>query len=489
MSRYDTSALTRTDLAALGLGDNSPCDVVEASGRAACSSEWSRIQGAISPNTAGTNPDGTQLAALNQERAVLQAAINQLIERRPDLRSRAPASLTQLQPGEPGYNGQAATLQGIRLITRRLRRLLAVLAGLAAATAPEGGGGGGGGGGSSGGGGGSAVTPAVEVAALNAARGTLQQQINAALDARPDLRTSAPAALMREQPDEFPRGTLPTLRATVARLRALVQWLGSQPSASSGPGGYASIMPQPSRSVTAADFGDQWGSSSAPAPETYQVAFFGGETGRSYAAQPWATAASVGPQWGSSALPCGLGSWLSDAFRSVTGQRLSDSLPGLVSGIPVVGGIASSILSSINSGSQGAQAAAAVAAAGAAGGPCGSITDTARRAACQLAMAQAIDDIRRGWNGASAAQPCAHLPAAQRVQCQGQMRMASDAVRAAYATATPSSSPIASLTLGPTTDADRAAVAQSSRSTSGGIGIMPIALGAAALLLFMGGRR
>lgn len=481
MSTYGTSALFDTDIAALrGLGDNSPCGAVEdAAGRAACDSEWSRIQGAISPNTAGTNAQGVQIAALNQERARLSSAIAQLRQQRPDIWARVPASLSQLQPGEPGHNGTPATLASIRTITRRLRRLLAVMAGLAAGSST----GGGGGGGTP-----PTVTPGAEVAALNAARGQLMQIITAGFNASPELRATAPANLMREQPDELPRGTLPTLRATVARLQALVQWLSSQP-ASSGPGGYADIMPRPSRVVTAADFGAQWGSSEAAGGEDYRVAFFGGaDDVQRYGAKPWATVESVGPQWGSSALPCGLGSWLSDAFRSVTGQRLSDTLPGIVSNIPVVGGIASNILRGVTSG--GGQGAAAVAAASAAGGPCSAITDSARKAACQLAMAEAIDQIRQSWRGTSAAQPCVHLPAAQRIQCQGQLRAANDAIRAAYAQSTPGLNPTAALSFGPTTDADRAALAATSTAGStAGKAIMPLALAAAAVLLLAKGRR
>jgi len=77
-------------------------------------------------------------------------------------------------------------------------------------------------------------TPGQEITRLNTFKNNITLRVMSLMASRPDLRSRVPMNLWQMQPTELPPGTLPTLRATVARLRQLEAWQTAQGPAGSG---------------------------------------------------------------------------------------------------------------------------------------------------------------------------------------------------------------------------------------------------------------
>jgi hypothetical protein len=315
---------------------------------------------------------------------------------------------------------------------------------------------------------------AAEIAQLRATRDALIEAVKIAWQTRPDLRSAAAA---QGRLVDTKAANLVQLRAVVQRLQALVAWIDAQPETTSA------AAPQPAPVAV-------------PAPRVTADWTVWSRVGASLSAPTWGRPPTGVParRWGSSSLPCGMGSWLSKAFKRITGQNLSSVVAPIANQIPVVGGFVSNIVAggATNAGQVVQQVAQAVGltqqqvADIAAGKPCASVS-AEKRAQCQAEVARIADALRAKYKAAAGAAPCAHLPATLKVQCQNERRAAwEQIVQAINRGQTPPPAAFAALT-----PAEQQAVSAAASSAAGGVKLSaPLALGAAGLaLLALGGRR
>lgn len=404
-------------------------------------------------------PNDAEIAQLRATRDALIPQIRAIFDQRPDLRGRQPVSL----------DTKAQNLVELRGVVQRLQTALAWLQAQVAAGA------GGGGGGSSGGGG--AGPNDAEIAALRAKRDQLIQVLRIAWHERPDLRARVPVSL------DTKAANLVELRGVVQRLQRAVEWLEAQPEPAQPSAPVAAVAPV----AIAAAKPATW------SPQNWSV---WAQVSPWLSAPTWGRPPNGAParRAGSSSLPCGMGSWLSKAFKKVTGQNLSSVVAPIAANIPYVGGLVSNIVSGGGSAGQVAQQVAQAVGLTqaqvqhiAAGKPCQGVS-AEKRAACQAEIQRIAAGLRDKYKAAPGSAPCAHLPAALKTTCQNERRSAWERVVSAMNAGQPVP-PAAFAALTPQEQAQVQTAATAAASSPGLKLSGPLALAAAGIgILALSGR-